>query len=77
METIGSSTTAGHVSAARQPRFAGMSHVSLPCRDLHKSKIFYSQILGGELVHEILGFVDYKSRTSSSDSRSRPVAGRS
>ena len=37
-----------------------MSHVSLPCRDLEESKIFYSQVMGGELVHEIAGFVEYR-----------------
>ena len=41
-------------------RFSGMSHVSLPCRDLAESKVFYSQVMGGELVHEIAGFVEYK-----------------
>jgi catechol 2,3-dioxygenase-like lactoylglutathione lyase family enzyme len=28
-----------------------MSHVSLACRDLHESKIFYSTVLGGELAN--------------------------
>jgi catechol 2,3-dioxygenase-like lactoylglutathione lyase family enzyme len=45
---------------ARQPRFSGMSHVSLACRDLEESKIFYSSVLGGERVHEIAGFVEYR-----------------
>ena len=43
-----------------QPRFSGMSHVSLPCRDLAESKLFYSQVIGGALVHEIPGFVEYR-----------------
>jgi catechol 2,3-dioxygenase-like lactoylglutathione lyase family enzyme len=55
METI-----ASQVSPTRQPRFSGMSHVSLPCRELEDSKIFYAQVMGGELVHEIPGFVEYR-----------------
>jgi len=43
-----------------QPRFSGMSHVSVPCRDLAESKLFYSQVLGGTLAHEIPGFVEYR-----------------
>jgi catechol 2,3-dioxygenase-like lactoylglutathione lyase family enzyme len=42
-----------------QPSLSGMSHVSLPCRDLQESKLFYSRVLGGELVREIAGFVEY------------------
>jgi len=58
META--STIQSEVSAVKQPRFSGMSHVSIPCRDLEESKIFYSQVMGGELVHEIAGFVEYR-----------------
>jgi len=47
-------------SAINQPRFSGMSHVSLACRDLEESKFFYARVLGGELVHEIPGFVEYR-----------------
>jgi catechol 2,3-dioxygenase-like lactoylglutathione lyase family enzyme len=46
--------------SVRQPQFSGMSHVSLPCRDLEESKVFYAQVMGGELVHEIPGFVEYR-----------------
>jgi catechol 2,3-dioxygenase-like lactoylglutathione lyase family enzyme len=60
METTANSVTAGEVSASRQPRFSGMSHVSMPCRDLEESKIFYAQVMGGELVHEIEGFVEFR-----------------
>jgi catechol 2,3-dioxygenase-like lactoylglutathione lyase family enzyme len=49
-------------SGIRQPRFSGMSHVSIPCRDLAESKLFYSQVMGGELFHEIAGFVEYRIR---------------
>ena len=59
METVASATT-DQISPAAPPRFSGISHVSLPCRDLEESKIFYSQVLGGELVHEIAKFVEYK-----------------
>jgi catechol 2,3-dioxygenase-like lactoylglutathione lyase family enzyme len=51
---------AGQVSPTRQPQFSGMSHVSLPCRDLEESKVFYAQVMGGELVHEIPGFIEYR-----------------
>ena len=37
-----------------------MSHVSIPCRDLAESKIFYAKVMGGELFHEIPGFVEYR-----------------
>lgn len=53
-------TVANPVSSARQPRFSGMSHVSLPCRNLEESKIFYANVMGGRLVHEIQGFVEYR-----------------
>ncbi len=60
METVTSVAKTDQVSLTKQPRFSGMSHVSLPCRDLEESKIFYSQVMGGELVHEIAGFVEYR-----------------
>jgi catechol 2,3-dioxygenase-like lactoylglutathione lyase family enzyme len=60
METTATPTTAGRVSPARQPRFSGLSHVSLPCRNLEESKIFYAQIMGGDLVHEIPGFAEFR-----------------
>jgi catechol 2,3-dioxygenase-like lactoylglutathione lyase family enzyme len=60
METTANSVTAGEVSASRQARFSGMSHVSLPCRDLEGSKIFYANVMGGELVHEVEGFVEFR-----------------
>ena len=60
METIVSAPPAIHPSAAKQPRFSGMSHMSLACRDLEESKLFYSRVMGGELVHDIAGFVEYR-----------------
>ena len=60
METTAASTTTAQLSPADQPRFSGMSHVSVPCRDLAESKLFYSQLMGGTLVHEIAGFVEYR-----------------
>ena len=53
-------SSADRAAQAAQPRCSGMSHVSLPCRDLAESKVFYSEVLGGERVHEIPGFVEYK-----------------
>lgn len=60
METITTDTAADALFSIKQPRFSGVSHISLPCRDLEESRIFYSQVMGGELVHEIAGFVEYR-----------------
>jgi catechol 2,3-dioxygenase-like lactoylglutathione lyase family enzyme len=56
MESLGSVLSPAH----RHARFSGMSHVSLACRDLDESKLFYSRVLNGEWVHEIPGFVEYR-----------------
>ena len=40
--------------------FQRMSHGSLPCRYLEQSKLFYAEVNGGEWVHEIPGFVEYR-----------------
>ena len=53
-------SNASAVTSIKQPHFSGMSHVSLACRDLEEAKLFYSLVLGGELVHEIPGFVEYR-----------------
>ena len=45
-------------SVTKQPRFSGISHMSLPCRDLRESKRYYTEVMGGELVHEIAGFFE-------------------
>ena len=62
METTATATsmTANQAASTTQPRFSGISHVSLPCRDLEEAKIFYAEVMGGELVHDIAGFVEYK-----------------
>ena len=49
-----------NVSAGKQPRFAGISHMSLPCRNLEESKRFYTEVMGGELVHDVAGFAEVK-----------------
>ena len=59
MEMPMTSAGTGRVTTTR-PSFSGMSHISLPCRDLEESKILYSEVMGGELVHQITGFVEYK-----------------
>lgn len=51
---------APEIASTMPPRFSGLSHVSLACRDLEESKLFYSRVLGGELLHEIPGFVEYR-----------------
>jgi catechol 2,3-dioxygenase-like lactoylglutathione lyase family enzyme len=58
--TTMASAIASEVSSTRQPRFSGMSHVSLPCRNLEESKNFYAHVLDGELVHDIPGFVEFR-----------------
>jgi catechol 2,3-dioxygenase-like lactoylglutathione lyase family enzyme len=60
MKTPVSFQPTGQIVPATRPRFSGMSHVSLPCRDLDESKVFYEQVLGGKWVHEIPGFVEYR-----------------
>jgi catechol 2,3-dioxygenase-like lactoylglutathione lyase family enzyme len=59
METTATSNL-DRAAQTAQPRCSGMSHVSLPCRDLAESKVFYSEVLGGERVHEVAGFVEYR-----------------
>src|SRR4029077_20629979 len=44
----------------KRPHFSGISHLSIPCRDLEESKEFYTQVMGGELVHEIEGFFEVR-----------------
>lgn len=58
METT--ATSGAVISSKPRPHFSGMSHVSLPCKNLEESKLFYSRVLGGERVHEIPGFVEYR-----------------
>lgn len=58
MEPAATAPLANQTSLTQRPRFSGMSHVSLACRDLQESKIFYAQVMG--LVHEIPGFVEFQ-----------------
>jgi catechol 2,3-dioxygenase-like lactoylglutathione lyase family enzyme len=60
MEIKESAPSVDRTAPTQQPRFSGVSHVSVPCRDLEESKLFYRQVMGGELVHEIAGFVEYR-----------------
>jgi catechol 2,3-dioxygenase-like lactoylglutathione lyase family enzyme len=60
METMITSSADTKLAAAERPHFSGMSHMSLPCRDLEESKIFYSQVMGGLIVHTTSGFVEYR-----------------
>lgn len=46
--------------AAKQPRFSGLSHMSLPCRNLEQAKRFYTDVMGGELVHDVTGFAEVR-----------------
>ena len=44
----------------QRPRFGCLHHISLPCRDVEESKRFYTQVLGGELIHDIPGFAEVR-----------------
>ena len=44
----------------RMPHFTGFSHMSLPCRDLEQSKRFFTQVMGGEVVHDVEGFAEVR-----------------
>ena len=59
METIVADPEENKISPKR-PRFSGISHLSIPCRGLEESKEFYTQVMGGELVHEIEGFFEVR-----------------
>jgi catechol 2,3-dioxygenase-like lactoylglutathione lyase family enzyme len=43
-----------------RPHFAYLHHISLACRDLAESKRFYTEVLGGELIHDIAGFSEVR-----------------
>lgn len=60
MENTVTSARRGRLSSPREPRFSGFSHVSLPCRDLEESKRFFTEVMGGELVHDIAGFFEVR-----------------
>ena len=60
MENIATSATEQTDAQAKQPRFAGINHISLPCRDVEESKRFYTEVMGGALVHDIKGFAEVK-----------------
>ena len=34
--------------------------MSLPCRDLEQSKRFFTQVMGGEVVHDFEGFAEVR-----------------
>jgi catechol 2,3-dioxygenase-like lactoylglutathione lyase family enzyme len=60
MENSAASATTQVNSQSTQPRFASINHISLPCRDLEEAKRFYTEVMGGELVHDIKGFAEVK-----------------
>jgi catechol 2,3-dioxygenase-like lactoylglutathione lyase family enzyme len=60
MKSTTASTMTGKTSVAKQLRFSGFSHMSLPCRDLAESKRFYMDVMGGELVHDVPGFAEVR-----------------
>ncbi|MGE5218853.1 MAG: VOC family protein, partial [Chloroflexota bacterium] len=48
------------IAQHQRPRFSSLHHISLPCRDVEESKRFYTQVLGGELIHDIGGFAEVR-----------------
>jgi catechol 2,3-dioxygenase-like lactoylglutathione lyase family enzyme len=64
------------IAQHQRPRFAYLHHISLPCRDVEESKRFYTQVLGGELIHDIPDSPRYASPTLFSASLSSPAVGR-
>jgi catechol 2,3-dioxygenase-like lactoylglutathione lyase family enzyme len=60
MENAATSPTESSVSTAARPRFSGFSHASLPCRDLDQSKRFFTEVLGGDLFHDNVGFAEVR-----------------
>jgi catechol 2,3-dioxygenase-like lactoylglutathione lyase family enzyme len=43
-----------------RPHFSSLNHLSLPCRDLAESKRFYTEVLGGKLIHDVEGFAEVR-----------------
>jgi catechol 2,3-dioxygenase-like lactoylglutathione lyase family enzyme len=41
------------------PKFASFAHVSMPCRDLEEGKLFYGNVLGGEMRVETPNFSSF------------------
>ena len=56
----GKNTPASRRMEGRRPRFTAFSHMSLPCRDLEQSKRFFTQVMGGEVVHDVEGFAEVR-----------------
>src|ERR1051326_9624448 len=48
------------IAQDQRPRFGYLHHISLPCRNVEESKRFYTQVLGGELIHDIAGFAEVR-----------------
>lgn len=48
------------ISLKQRPYFSFLHHMSLACRDLEESKRFYTQVMGGELIHDIAGFAEVR-----------------
>src|SRR5437867_3420977 len=44
----------------KRPHFSSLNHLSLPCRDLAETKRFYTDVLGGELIHDVEGFAEVR-----------------
>ena len=60
MENRGTPQLNNQTNGSAAPHFFGLSHISLACRDLEESKRFYTEVLGGELIHNIAGFAEVR-----------------
>jgi catechol 2,3-dioxygenase-like lactoylglutathione lyase family enzyme len=60
METRTTTPMDKQLNRHQQPRFFGLSHISLACRDVAESKRFYTEVMGGELIHSISGFAEVR-----------------
>ena len=43
-----------------KPRLSAFAHASLFCTDLEQAKRFFTQVLGGELIHDVDGFAEVR-----------------
>ena len=43
-----------------KPHLSAFAHASLFCADLEQAKRFFTQVLGGELIHDVDGFAEVR-----------------
>jgi catechol 2,3-dioxygenase-like lactoylglutathione lyase family enzyme len=50
----------GDTQILTRPRFRAFAHASLYCHDIEQAKRFFTQVLGGELIHDVDGFAEVR-----------------